>query len=371
MVFNPIVNFILNNRMLRHFLFWFSYAVFNIMQTGILEEIDLLFETQVFLCLLPIKMLFTYIVLHFFFTQFILKGRIFAYLLSIMAIMPFAILAQRAAAHYLIYPYYHPESVAKGLFCQPCLIYGFFSFFFIIGYATSLNVFKHWYFDQQAAQKLYKEKLEAELKFLKAQIHPHFLFNTLNNLYALTLKKSDLAPEMVLKLSDLLNYMLYECNAEKVNLQKEIALIENYLNIEKMRYGFNLKVEFIKQGNFESTKIVPMLILPFIENAFKHGLSDQIENCFVKISAIVEGDFFEFRVENSKNKYSKNQSDPQKYKEGIGLKNVKRRLELQYKNRYELQIDETDSIFVINMRLRIEESSSEKSVDQQFTLSEI
>ncbi len=352
MVFNPIVNFILKNPILRHSVFWFSYGLLNISQTGIMEEIDLVLETQVFLCLLPVKMCFTYIVIYVLFPRLLLIGKVFAYLLGILLLMPFAILAQRASAHFIIYPIFHLESITKGFLCLECLLYGFFTFLFIFGYATSLNVFKHWYLDQKAAQKLQKEKLEAELKFLKAQIHPHFLFNTLNNLYALALKKSDKAPEMVLKLSDLLNYMLYECNAEQVVLRKEIELVENYLEIEKLRYGNNLNVEFTKSGNFDFTSIAPMLILPFIENAFKHGLSDQIDNYFVKINAIVNAKTFEFTVQNSKNNFY-NKIDTQNYKEGIGLKNVKRRLELQYKGNYELEIMETDTEFSIKLKINI------------------
>jgi len=332
----------------------------NISQAGMIEELDLLLETQVFLCLLPVKMIFTYVVLYFLFPVLLLKGRVFAYLLGIALLLPFAMLAQRAAAHFLVYPIFHPESVLKSFLCAECLLFGFFTFLFIFGYATSLNIFKHWYLDQRAAQKLQKDKLEAELKFLKAQIHPHFLFNTLNNLYALTLKKSDKAPEMVLKLSDLLNYMLYECNAEQVVLKKEIELVENYLELEKLRYGTNLNVEFHKSGDFDNTSIAPMLILPFIENAFKHGLSDQIEKSFVIIKAIVDEEFFEFTVENSKNKLGK-RADSQNYKEGIGLKNVKRRLELQYKNNYELLINETDFEFGIKMRLKINTLDSSKA----------
>lgn len=335
-----------------------------------MEEIDLLLETQVFLALLPIKIFFTFILIHFLFPRFILKGKVFGFLLAILALMPFAVMSQRLAAHFIIYPYFHPEGVQKGLFCDSCFIYGFFSFLFIFGYATSLNVFKHWYLDQQTAQKLQKEKLEAELKFLKAQIHPHFLFNTLNNLYALALKKSDQAPEMVLKLSDLLNYMLYECNAERVSLKKEIELIENYLEIEKMRYGNLLKIELNKSGNFGSTQIAPMLILPFIENAFKHGLSNEINKCYVKINALVEDDVFEFSVENSKsNEFQA--KDPTKYKEGIGLKNVKRRLELQYKGKYDLKITDTDFMFEVKLKLKIDGFSSNQLKVQDEELVEI
>ncbi len=135
-------------------------------------------------------------------------------------------------------------------------------------------------------------------------------------------------------------------------LQKEIELVENYLELEKLRYGKNLKAEFIKSGNFKSKQVAPMLVLPFIENAFKHGISGQPDASFVKINAFVDDENFIFSVENSK---SDNHiiSSRESYKEGIGLKNVKRRLELQYRGKYELEVKDEKDLFSVKMTLRI------------------
>lgn len=351
MTFHTIITFVFRNKIVKHILFWLSYGLLTISQSGMIEEKDIILESTIFGMLLPIKMLFTYFVIYFLFPRLMLTGKIFGFLVSVLAVMPFAIISQRAAAHFLVYPIVHPEGTKYGFLCSSCLVFGFFVFFFLFGYACSLKMFKHWYLDQKAAQKLQQEKLEAELKFLKAQIHPHFLFNTLNNLYALALKKSDKAPEMVLKLSDLLNYMLYECNADRVSLKKELELIDNYLELEKLRYGKNIQIEFIKNGNFNGLTIAPMLILPFIENAFKHGLSEKLDSSFVKIIASVNEENFNFQVINSNSASAKNRvSDG--YKEGIGLKNVKRRLELQYKDDYVLLINDEPESFTVNLSLK-------------------
>jgi LytS/YehU family sensor histidine kinase len=208
--------------------------------------------------------------------------------------------------------------------------------------AVAIKLLKYWYANKQAQQILIQEKLEAELKFLKTQIHPHFLFNTLNNLYALTLKKSDKAPEMVLKLSELINYMLYECKSDEVQLNKEIKFIRNYTDIEKMRYGDKLDVDLRVTGNANDRKIAPLILLPFVENAFKHGASENLLQSWVKVSVDAHEDHIVIKVENSKAGDSK-----QNGSDGIGIQNVKRRLTLLYPEKHELKIINGEETFLV------------------------
>ncbi len=213
--------------------------------------------------------------------------------------------------------------------------------------AIVIKWFKYWYKEQRANQQLASEKLQAELRFLKAQVHPHFLFNTLNNLYALTLKQSKDAPEVVLKLSDLLNYMLYECNADTVPLSKEIKLVKDYISLEKIRYGQRLNISFSVRGELDSKMLAPMLILPFVENCFKHGVSEELHESWVNIDLELKQGILTLKVENSKSKNGTGE-DHFEYKEGIGLNNVKRRLELLYGETHELDLhDESDSFLVV------------------------
>jgi two-component system, LytTR family, sensor kinase len=216
--------------------------------------------------------------------------------------------------------------------------------------AIAIKLLKYWYTNQKAQQILTQEKLQAELKFLKTQIHPHFLFNTLNNLYALTLKKSDKAPGTVLKLSELINYMLYECKSDEVELSKEIKFIRNYIDIEKMRYGDKLDVDIRVSGDVGDRKIAPLIILPFVENCFKHGASEDLQQSWVKVTIDSHPDHVVIKVENSKS--ADNHSNPVQNYEGIGIQNVKRRLDLLYPGRHELKIMNGEETFLVILSIQ-------------------
>ena len=176
---------------------------------------------------------------------------------------------------------------------------------------------------------------ESELKLLKSQIHPHFLFNTLNNLYGLTLEKSDMAPELVLKLADLMDYMLYKCNKSKVRLKDELEHLKNYVEIEGMRYGKKVRIDFEIEGEADRLEIAPMLLLAFFENSFKHGVSKSINKPFVRINIQIKRSIFNLNILNSHNRAAEKNED---YTQGIGLKNVQKRLQLIYPEKYQLRI---------------------------------
>ncbi len=180
---------------------------------------------------------------------------------------------------------------------------------------------------------------EQELKYLKLQIHPHFLFNTLNTIYGFALKKANETPEMILKLSNLLDYLLYQADKPFVSLQEEISHIEDYVALEKMRFHDTLEISISQENVKESQQIAPMLFIPFIENSFKHG---KINNGIleIKISIIVENDTILFSIENSTTKNSIQG-------EGIGLANIQKRLELVYKSNYQLTIKNESDFFKV------------------------
>jgi LytS/YehU family sensor histidine kinase len=232
--------------------------------------------------------------------------------------------------------------------------------YLVVFLAIAIKLLKQWYVIQQANHLLENARLEAELKLkeaelilLKAQIHPHFLFNTLNNLYGLTLEKSEEAPEVVLKISALLDYLLYKCNSPKVALTQEIEYIHNYLALEKLRYSENLKVNFTVKGKVKHKLIAPMLILPFVENSFKHGVSHELESTGIHISLQVEANRMQLSVINSKALITA--KDTQSYTSGIGLQNVKKRLDLLYTDRYRLKITDKETQYHIQLELQLEE----------------
>lgn len=221
----------------------------------------------------------------------------------------------------------------------------FLFMFLVLNGSTILKIGKEWLLQERIKRDLERRNLQSELSFLKSQINPHFLFNTLNSLYALTLKKSDKAPEIVLRLSEMMRYMLYESNEKKVSLEKEVKYIQNYLELERIRYGDKAEILFEYSGDApDSYDITPLLFIPFLENAFKHGLSNSISQGYVHVSMIVAEGEIQFDIMNSKSDEPK---DEHYYQGGIGLKNVKRRLELIYNNYYDLKIkDSTDSYAV-------------------------
>jgi LytS/YehU family sensor histidine kinase len=215
-------------------------------------------------------------------------------------------------------------------------------------FAATVVIFKKWYIDEAQKKKLVQEKLAAELSFLKSQVHPHFLFNTLNNLYALTLIKSEKTPDVVLKLSGLLDYMIYKSNDKFVPLDKELEMLESYIDLEKLRYNQRLDFDYELLGVPGSYKIAPLILLPFIENSFKHGAGNNRTNPKIKIRLAVANNCLRLQVINSVPGEKQNDKD---LGEGIGLKNVRRRLELIYPNSHSLNIQEREKEFEVNLEI--------------------
>ena len=213
----------------------------------------------------------------------------------------------------------------------------------------SLKFFKAWYLKQEEKQMLIKANADAEIKLLKAQVHPHFLFNTLNNIYSFILAKSPQAKIMVKKLSSMLHYIIEECEQPLVLLSKEINMINDYIELEKVRYGNNLNIE-MKITNDTNKLIAPLLMIPFIENSFKHGTSKMLANPWIKLNIEVNEGTLYFSLLNSKPEVEINANN----KKGIGLNNVKKRLELLYFKKHYLQIESTKDTFIVNIRLPLQ-----------------
>jgi hypothetical protein len=186
---------------------------------------------------------------------------------------------------------------------------------------------------------------EQELKFLKMQIHPHFLFNSLNTIYGFALKKKEEAPEMILKLSNLLDYILYQVNKPKVNLQDEIDHLEDYIALEEMRFNDTLKVDFYKENINETIQVAPMLLIPFLENSFKHGeiINGSMQ---VDLSLKMNNNTLLFKIENSSN-------NAKGEKPGIGLENIRKRLEMLYPNDHQLKITHENEKFSVDLQIEI------------------
>lgn len=193
------------------------------------------------------------------------------------------------------------------------------------------------------------------LHLLKAQIHPHFLFNTLNNLYALCMSKSDKSPAVVLGLAKILRYILYECDTSKVCLAKEIEIIEEYISLEKIRYNDRLEVNLNVKGDLLDYQIAPLLILPLAENAFKHGISKLVKYGWINIEIKIDKSQFYFKISNNKPSEQEDTAGPTKFG-NIGLQNIKKRLKILYPNRHELKIIDEDDVFIVIMKITLDRS---------------
>ncbi|GAB5521787.1 MAG: histidine kinase [Rhodothermales bacterium] len=234
----------------------------------------------------------------------------------------------------------------RPLFIPPRLFIVFFIHAAVLVLASSaVHVVKRWmHLKNQAieAAELGRRKLEAELVSLRAQLNPHFLFNALNNLYALSLDESPKAPQIVLKLADLMRYILYECQSPRVALEKEVAFVQNYLELERLRVDDKVTIDLKVIGTLEGQRVAPLLFMPLVENAFKHGVGHRADDAFVHVLLhIQEDDTMVFRVENSTAPTLQTEPDDPLYG-GIGLQNIQKRLALLYPDvhQFETTVDE-------------------------------
>jgi two-component system LytT family sensor kinase len=197
--------------------------------------------------------------------------------------------------------------------------------------STALKFAVDWFLNERIQRDLENQRLSAELSFLKSQINPHFLFNSLNSIYSLAYQRSETTPEAILKLSEIMRYMLYECNDNKVQLSKELQYLQNFIDLQKIRFGNKAYIDFKINGQINQQQIVPLLLIAFIENAFKHGIAN---NPAIPIQLLIEVDdtHLHFFIHNKKHNNNRDNMG------GIGLINVKRRLDLLYPGKYKLDI---------------------------------
>ncbi|HZH38004.1 MAG TPA: histidine kinase [Flavisolibacter sp.] len=219
------------------------------------------------------------------------------------------------------------------------------------GMAAAIKLMKFWYVKEQRNLQLQKENISAQLQLLKAQVHPHFLFNTLNNIYSSTQVTSPEGANMIMGLSGLLRYMLYECNQPLVPLTREVKMLEEYIALEKIRYGNNLDINVELPPAETGVSIAPLLLLPFVENSFKHGTSNMLEQPWISLTITVEGDWLKMKLLNGM------AGEEKKEPCGIGLKNVRQRLAFLYPDKHTLSITSEEEIFIVNLKLLLERTA--------------
>lgn len=220
----------------------------------------------------------------------------------------------------------------------------------VSAFVASLRFFTEWQELEEQKTKLKNEKLTAELKFLRNQINPHFLFNTLNNLYSLAYSHSPQTTEVISRLSQMMRYMVYDCNNETVSLDKEIEYINNYISLEKLRLNNNVPIEFEVKGDSSNKQIMPLLLIPFLENAFKHGVSNN-QASWVKAKLDINGKSIALHVNNSIK--PKNGTASASSNSGVGLDNLKRRLMINYPEKHRLDFKSADQEYTANLEVQL------------------
>ena len=280
--------------------------------------------------------------------EYLSQKKIFRYILLLLV----SLLIASPIRTFLFYLKFnaHPDLQLRVLETQ---VEQYLASLFIVLSSTVLKIISDWLRQQRKLRELTTQNLQSEIRFLRSQINPHFLFNTLNSLYALTLKKDDSAPAIVLKLSDMMRYMLYESNSEKVPLKKEVDYIKNYLELEKLRHGEKTEVYFELEGAMSDQKITPLLFIPFIENCFKHGVNKSLENSVVHLHMKLENSKIWFQIRNSK-PADLNSLESANDVGGIGLENIKRRLKLLYPGKHHLEIRDKSDEYIVNLELMLE-----------------
>lgn len=338
-------------RVWRHVFYW-SFHTIIWATFWVVMDVPLSFGRNIFNMLMwvPVFILFGYPLVYGVIPHLLLKGKVSLFFLFILAWGGVGLYIDSGFRSYILIPIQEAMGLDFILrrgplpFCYLCMTTSAASPMIIKFFKLCTIKQRDWMREQQ-------EKITIELELLKAQVHPQFLFNTLNNIYTFSTENSPKTPVLILKLSSLLSYMLYDCKAEEVRLEKEIENMKNYIDLEKERYGNKIEISWSAEGNTKDQFIFPLLMLPFLENAFKHGLSEQIQKPWLNVDIAVKSDILRCKIVNSKNEfetYTKN---------GIGISNVKKRLEFLYAGKHELKLSDEGNFFVVSLLVKLVDES--------------
>jgi hypothetical protein len=352
-------------RLARHLAFWTTWCLTEtLLYSFVVEpwkgglEIRLAISFVNAVGFMPSHIFLAYALMYFVTPRYLLKER---YLLSAMITILTFILTGVISASMGVYvlprarawvipPVYLPALYRTDLNFGLSLLGGLRGAITIGGVAAAIKLMKYWFVKHTRNLELQKENIAGQLQLLKAQVHPHFLFNTLNNMYAHALVGSSSAPMLIAGLSDLLRYMLYEGNQPLVPFEREMKMIKDYFVLEQVRYGNKLDVSIDLPSGTEGLYIAPLLLLPFVENCFKHGTSQVLDQPWISLRITMDGETMKLKLLNGK----ADEVAAPTPAGGIGIANVTRRLEMLYPHKHLLSIKDDKDVFIVNLQLQLE-----------------
>ena len=324
-----------------HIIFWVSYLM---LYTGIqdTDKITLLRAVQITIIDFPIKLVTSYIFMYWVLPKTLKDQNIKFLLISLLISVPITVYINGLIVYNFILPLTSVQIPEASFWTLRYYFKIFAKLYGVVFTTVALRYVYLIFIKQKRLQEIENQQLATEMKYLKLQLNPHFLFNTLNNLYSLILNKKEQAAGVVLKLSELLSYIIYDASAQTVSMAKEIEYLRNYIDLEKTRFGGRISVSFNTSGPVADIKIPPLISLPLVENCFKHGLTDEISKVMIRIDFSVFNGMVALIVENTKPKIkiARNTNG------GIGLKNLRRRLKLLFADDFVFKIKEDEDTFL-------------------------
>lgn len=343
---NPFV-FSRRYRLLRHLLFWLLHLlVFSFLFR--LPGRSYWTMNLISAIWVPACMLYSYPLMYYFIPRVLLGGKYSGFLLILLAWGVGGYFLNYAYRSFLLFPlmdYFKIEMGSR----NPWATNSYLTMNVMAGFGSMIVLFKNWFRKQVDLLRAEKEKASAELELLKAQLHPHFLMNTLNNIYSFALLQSARTAGMILDLTSLLGYILYDCRARQVLLERELAIMQHYIDLEKERYGNTLEISVNIEGEIKNQFIAPLLLLPFLENAFKHGTSEVLDHPWLSMDVAVKNNSLKCKIINSK------EESPAAVQPGIGILNVRKRLDYLYPGKHELRLSDEGYFYAVSLTIDLSE----------------
>ena len=338
------------SRVAYHFLFWSVYLFLNGLVVGVMsgwtlpQYLPYAMYREAYS--LPVKLALTYFIFYYILPLYLERSKLRKLVVLTLVAFVIATFFYRVVINWY---FEYLEHKPFAIFNVKGIVLTVFDLYITITSATIIKMIKLRYKSQEVEEQLIQEKLQSELSFLRAQTNPHFLFNTLNNLYVLARKKSEKTANAIMMLSKIMRFVLYDCRAPRIAVADEAKIIQDYIELEKLRYNDRLTVHYAEELGDLHTSIAPLLLLPFVENSFKHGANSTTGEAEIHIDLTLKGSTLIFKVENT----AEDVQESSALSGGIGLKNVQRQLDLLYPQRHALTTEKENGWFRALLKIEL------------------